>query len=179
MIPQTEDVLLEVETTLEEKEEMVNVLPAGMLVDENDINSLNTQDWTIHDLQSPIHCKRVVNMPWVTIAGNLYYESGPGDIDPVQYQFPYITNANNNAWYKESITGADAKEQIKVVQRRADNMKDRSGKQQLVKEGKLFGEPLKEFLIKPVPYSDLLNNPILYSIEFYTTYKIDVSVRST
>lgn len=62
------------------------------------------------------------------------------------------------------------------MQRRADNMKDRSGKQQLLTDGKPFGEPLKEFLIKPVPYSDLLNNSILYTIEFYATYTTVISL---
>ena len=159
--------------------EFVSALPAGMNTHIEDCNLLNTQDWSTHELQQPIQIKRNVNMPFVSVAGNLYYEAGAGDISPIQYQFPYINSNSNNAWYSTGVNDPDSKGKEKLVMRRATNMKDRSGKQQLLTDGKPFGEPLKEFLIKPVPYTDIMNNPILYSIEFYATYTINVTVRSS
>ena len=159
--------------------EFVSYLPPGMLTDVNDCNLLNTQDWSIHDLKTPIQVKRAVDMPYISIANNLYREKVAGDIDPIQYMFPYINSNSNNTWYTTGITDPDQKGKIKVAMRGAENMRDRSGKQQLLTDGKPFGQPLKEFLIKPVPYTDIMNTPILYSIEFYATLTIHLSVRSS
>lgn len=90
----------------------ISKLPPGMQVVENDCNLLNTEDWSTHNLKTPIQVKRNINMPWISIAGNLYYESGPGDIAPVQYKFPYISTAQNDAWYNTTLEDQDTKEQF-------------------------------------------------------------------
>ena len=159
----------------------VSVIPKGMSVDEEDLEIFNTNNWTIKDLQAPINITRKVDMPWVSIAENLYYDGTDNDTEPIAYRFPHINTIGSNNMYSSTVlSDVDTKARVRTILNEPDKIKPwEKAKQAMLVDGKPFGGPLKEFLIKPVPYSDIVNKPINYCIEFYATYTMNVSVRSS
>lgn len=162
----------------------VSKIPKGMEIDIEDLELFNTTNWTIRTLDSPINVTRNVDMPWVSIAENLRYENavdGVNNETHYAHRFPHINTITSSKKYGNSISDPDKKENIRTF-KEPDKLKPwESGgiKQQLLVSGKPFGSPLAEFLIKPVPYTDIVNQPIPYCIEFYAVYEIDCSVRAS
>ena len=154
----------------------VSVIPKGMSVDAEDLEIFNTNNWTIKDLQAPINITRKVDMPWVSIAENLFYDSTASDTASIAYRFPHINTVGSNNMYTNTVlSDVDTKERIRTVMQEPDKIKPwEKANQAMLVDGKPFGGPLKEFLIKPVPYSDIVNKPINYCIEFYATYTMNV-----
>ncbi len=162
----------------------ISRIPAKMQVDIEDLDLFQTNDWFIKNLKQPIAVEREVNMPWVAIQENLFYDhcTKSGDQQTQKaYRFPHISTLANGQYTKDVATPAqvDSKERIRHILQEPDDIKAWNDRlQSMLSDNKPFGHPLKEFLIKPVPYSDITNKPITYCIEFYATYSINVSVRS-
>ena len=134
----------------------VTNIPVGMSVDEEDCELFNTNDWFIKDLKQPIKVHRKVNMPWCSIAGNLLREARSGDQKALPYRFPHISTLTNDGMYdiNRLDTNVDAEAKIRQILQEPDNLKAwETPKQSMLLNDKPFGGPLKEFLIKPVPYS--------------------------
>ena len=165
-------------------ERFVSKILKGLEIDMEDLELFNTTNWSIHDLSKPITVTRDVDMPWVSIAENLRYENavdGVTNETHYAYRFPHINTITSTHKYGLTISDPDKKENIRVFQE-PDAVKPWAPggiKQQLLVSGKPFGNSLAEFLIKPVPYSDIVNKPIPYCIEFYAVYEINCSVRAS
>lgn len=163
---------------------MFSKIPKGMCVDVEDLDLFNTDDWTIKHMEAPIEVKTKVNMPWCTVPQNLFYESKSGDKAPINYRFPHIqtlyaTGTGTDDYSEKVISNPDSKNNLTFFMQEPETYKDfENPKQSMVTNEQPFGNSFCEFLIKPVPYSDIVNKPINYFTEFYATYSIDISVRA-
>lgn len=72
----------------------ISRIPPKMEVDIEDLDLFQTNDWAIKDLKAPINVHRDVNMPWVAVQENLFYDHPHklgGERKQIAYRFPHIS----------------------------------------------------------------------------------------